>query len=72
MPPGPTVANLTALGAWADRLACPGCLKPVRVEAMCLVCTGCGRTYPIVDGIPVLIPDPGDDPDPNASVAGRR
>jgi uncharacterized protein len=57
MPSDPASANLTALGAWAERLACPACLHPLRVEAACLICTGCGRTYPIVDGIPVLIPD---------------
>jgi hypothetical protein len=38
-----------------DRLACPACLGILRLEEARLVCAGCGRTYPIVNGIPVLI-----------------
>jgi hypothetical protein len=36
-------------------LACPACLGELRLEETRLVCAGCGRAYPIVDGIPVLI-----------------
>jgi uncharacterized protein YbaR (Trm112 family) len=36
-------------------LACPVCRGELRVEAAGLVCVGCGRGYPVVDGIPVLI-----------------
>jgi uncharacterized protein YbaR (Trm112 family) len=36
-------------------LACPACLGAFRVDEGRLVCAGCGRSYPIVDGIPVLI-----------------
>jgi uncharacterized protein len=36
-------------------LVCPVCLASLRAEADRLACTGCGRVYPIVDGIPVLI-----------------
>jgi hypothetical protein len=41
-------------------LGCPTCHGDLRLEATCLdearlVCAGCGRGYPIVDGIPVLI-----------------
>jgi len=36
-------------------LACPVCLSALRAEADRLTCTACGRVYPIVDGIPVLI-----------------
>jgi uncharacterized protein YbaR (Trm112 family) len=38
-----------------SQLACPACLGGLRLEEARLVCAGCGRAYPIVDGIPVLI-----------------
>jgi hypothetical protein len=38
-----------------DLLACPVCLGDLRLEGERLACAGCGRGYPIVDGIPVLI-----------------
>ena len=43
-----------------SRLACPVCLGDLWFEASGLaetqlVCAECGRGYPIVDGIPVLI-----------------
>jgi uncharacterized protein YbaR (Trm112 family) len=37
-------------------LACPACHGDLRTEGMRLVCTSCHRAYPILDGIPVLIP----------------
>jgi uncharacterized protein len=37
------------------QLACPACQGDLRLEEGWLVCAGCGRAYPIVDGIPVLI-----------------
>ena len=39
----------------ADLLACPACQGSLCAEESRLVCTACGRTYPVVDGIPVLI-----------------
>jgi len=39
------------------RLACPACHSDLRPEADRILCTGCGRTYPVIDGIPVLIAD---------------
>ncbi len=36
-------------------LACPLDKKPVRLESDRLVCTECGRRYPIVDDIPVML-----------------
>jgi uncharacterized protein YbaR (Trm112 family) len=36
-------------------LACPACLGALRLEENKLLCAQCGRAYPIVDGIPVLI-----------------
>jgi uncharacterized protein YbaR (Trm112 family) len=40
-------------------LACPVCRQSLAAEGHAVVerirCMGCGRRYPIVDGIPVLI-----------------
>jgi uncharacterized protein YbaR (Trm112 family) len=38
-----------------NQLACPACLGDLRLEEMRLVCAACGCSYPVVDGIPVLI-----------------
>jgi uncharacterized protein YbaR (Trm112 family) len=38
-----------------ERLACPVCLGGLCCAEAGLRCEGCGRVYPIVDGIPVLI-----------------
>jgi uncharacterized protein YbaR (Trm112 family) len=38
-------------------LACPACHGGVALVGGSLVCQNCGRAYPIVDGIPVLIAD---------------
>lgn len=40
-------------------LACPVCHASLRVDdpASTLVCTGCGRAYPVRDDIPVLLID---------------
>jgi len=37
------------------QLVCPACLGGLVLKADRLVCAGCGRGYPIVDGIPALI-----------------
>jgi uncharacterized protein YbaR (Trm112 family) len=37
------------------QLACPACLGDLRMEEARLICNGCGRAYPVMDGIPVLI-----------------
>ncbi len=36
-------------------LACPACKAAVREDADRLICTGCARTYPVRDGIPVML-----------------
>jgi uncharacterized protein YbaR (Trm112 family) len=36
-------------------LACPADKAPLREEGGRLVCEGCGLSYPVVDGIPVLL-----------------
>ena len=41
-------------------LACPSCLAALRLEGSTVVCAGCGRAYPVVDGIPVLIAERAD------------
>lgn len=38
-----------------DVLACPVCQGKLRRAAEGILCGGCGRRYPVVDGIPVLI-----------------
>jgi uncharacterized protein YbaR (Trm112 family) len=39
-------------------LACPACQGDVALKDDKIVCTRCQRSYPIVDGIPVLLVDP--------------
>jgi hypothetical protein len=38
-------------------LACPMCKQKVELKGKELVCVGCGRRYPIVNGIPHMLPD---------------
>lgn len=38
-------------------LACPVCKSSVHIEEEEIVCEGCGRRYPIEDGIPIMLPD---------------
>jgi len=40
-----------------DILVCPICKKDVKLENDRIVCTQCGRQYPIKDGIPVMLAD---------------
>lgn len=47
--------NLQTLTSWAGKLACPACRGSLRPVLDQMVCDGCGRAYPVVDGIPVLI-----------------
>lgn len=47
---------LENLKPWADDLACPVCFGALQFSESAVVCVGCGRQYPVVDGIPVLIP----------------
>src|SRR5262245_48296138 len=44
------------VGLW-DLLACPACHRRVRPRGDGLGCVQCGRTYPIVHGVPVLLPE---------------
>jgi hypothetical protein len=45
------------LASVLDQLACPACFAGLHLDGPQLRCDGCGRIYPIVDGIPVLIAD---------------
>ncbi len=36
-------------------LACPVCKADVKLEKGKIICTKCGRRYPIRDGIPVML-----------------
>ncbi|MCX7598046.1 MAG: Trm112 family protein [Armatimonadetes bacterium] len=38
-------------------LACPACHADVRQEGDRIVCDGCGRRYPIRDGLPIMLVD---------------
>ena len=40
-----------------DILACPLCKTEVKLEDEKIVCTKCGRRYPIRDDIPVMLID---------------
>jgi uncharacterized protein YbaR (Trm112 family) len=43
-------------------LACPVCKTKVREEGDRLVCTECGRRYPVRDGIPIMLVDEAEQP----------
>jgi glycosyltransferase involved in cell wall biosynthesis/SAM-dependent methyltransferase/uncharacterized protein YbaR (Trm112 family) len=47
--PGPSLIEMTLL--------CPVCRNELQARALSLDCQGCGRTYPIEDGIPLVVPD---------------
>lgn len=38
-----------------ERLVCPVCHAKLRAGDGSVVCAGCSRRYPVVDGIPVLL-----------------
>jgi len=40
-----------------DLLACPACHGPLRATPSTLACEECGRLYPVLDGIPILLID---------------
>jgi uncharacterized protein len=65
MPPEAKKTYLDQLKQWADDLACPVCFARLRFEAATVVCNGCGRIYPVVDDIPVLIPERASEPSKN-------
>lgn len=38
-------------------LVCPVDHAPLRIEDSALVCTSCGRVFPVIDGIPNMVVD---------------
>ena len=42
---------------FAEALRCPACGGPVALSARECPCTACGRVFPVIQGIPVLIDD---------------
>ena len=45
-------------------LACPACKSQVELrDNKKIVCTKCGRRYPIRDGIPVMLIDEAEEPE---------
>jgi uncharacterized protein YbaR (Trm112 family) len=38
-------------------LACPACKSGVEYKDNKIVCRGCGRKYPVKDGIPIMLID---------------
>jgi len=57
-PHSASTQRLEFLSQVLDQLACPACLSALRLDSNELLCTACSRRYPIMDGIPVLIPHP--------------
>ena len=45
-----------------DILACPACKTKVVLQEARLICTQCGRRYPIRDGIPILLVEEAEPP----------
>ena len=45
-------------------LACVDCKTPVEQEEDRLVCTACGKRYPVRDGIPIMLADEAESPAP--------
>ena len=43
-------------------LACPACKAPVTLEGDRIVCTKCGRRYPIKNDIPAMLIDEAEPP----------
>lgn len=40
-----------------DILACPACKSDVVLKENKIVCTKCGKKYPVRDGIPIMLID---------------
>lgn len=58
--PDPSL-RIQLLASILDQIACPACFSALCLDATDLVCEGCGRIYPVIDGIPALIPEPDTD-----------
>lgn len=49
-----------------DILACPLCKTPVKLQGDRLVCSQCGRRYPIKDDIPVMLVEEAETGEPSS------
>ncbi len=52
---GGTKKTIDWSGDVPEGVVCPACFGELSAGAEMLVCAGCGRRYPVVAGIPVLI-----------------
>lgn len=52
-------------------LACPLCKVEVRLEGDRIVCTKCGRRYPVRDDIPVMLVEEAETPAGAADPSGK-
>lgn len=50
-----SMADLTTSLKELERLVCPVCHHKLRAGEQAVVCMGCLRSYPVEDGIPVLL-----------------
>ena len=48
-----------------DILVCPDCKSAVMEQEGKLLCTGCGKRYPVQDGIPVMLVEEAEPPPPD-------
>ena len=55
MPPRPTAPLHSLTQKDLRKLVCPVCHAALQLEGETILCTGCGRRYPVVDDIPVLL-----------------
>ena len=55
-----------------DILACPACRAEVRLEGDRIVCSSCGKRYPVRDGIPIMLIEEAESPPPTAGSQAKR
>ncbi|ADW67465.1 Trm112 family protein [Granulicella tundricola] len=48
---------MALLQGQVDLLVCPVCFGRLVLAETTVRCEGCGRVYPVVDGLPVLLAD---------------
>lgn len=46
----------------AGIIACPSCAGELQLGEQQVVCSGCGNKYPVIEGTPILTPNPNADP----------
>ena len=55
-----------------DILACPACRADVRLEGERIVCSSCGKRYPVRDGIPIMLIEEAESPPSSAGSQAKR